>query len=217
MPLTPSNPVGVSRRRPHVRSRIPLVLFSFIAAMGFLLVNVVDPYAGAVASPTFNAADRFAGQDAQTFVVSGVVQAASVKRDSYSVKEPPPPPPPPKASTSHSSGGISLPNVVPNPGSAQAYAHTQVLARGWSEQDFSCLVALWNQESGWRVNAMNTSMGSSPSTAPYGIPQAYPGGKMASAGADWATNPRTQINWGLGYIAARGTPCSIWNSYGGSY
>ncbi|WP_456236389.1 aggregation-promoting factor C-terminal-like domain-containing protein [Actinomyces mediterranea] len=43
------------------------------------------------------------------------------------------------------------------------------------------------------------------------MPQALPGSKMAAAGVDWATNPATQITWGLGYIAGRyGTPCSAW-------
>jgi len=56
------------------------------------------------------------------------------------------------------------------------------------------------------VYSMNTSSGA------YGIPQALPGSKMASAGADWATNPATQITWGLGYITGRyGTPCGAWN------
>ncbi len=35
---------------------------------------------------------------------------------------------------------------------------------------------------------------------------------MASAGGDWATNPATQIAWGLGYIDdVYGTPCSAWS------
>jgi hypothetical protein len=55
------------------------------------------------------------------------------------------------------------------------------------------------------VNAQNKSSGA------YGIPQALPGSKMASAGADWQTNPATQITWGLGYISARyGTPCAAY-------
>lgn len=90
--------------------------------------------------------------------------------------------------------------VVPA-GTAQQIAHDKVLARGWGEDQFSCLVTLWNRESGWRTNAANPS-------GAYGIPQALPGSKMASAGADWQTNPATQIEWGLGYIAGRyGTPC----------
>ena len=80
-----------------------------------------------------------------------------------------------------------------------------VLARGWSDAEFGCLVALWNRESGWRVNAYNAGSGA------YGIPQALPGSKMASAGADWETNAATQISWGLGYIGGRyGTPCGAW-------
>lgn len=77
--------------------------------------------------------------------------------------------------------------------------------RGWGAQQFGCLESLWNKESGWRWNANNSGSGA------YGIPQALPGSKMASAGSDWATNPATQIRWGLSYIAGRyGTPCSAW-------
>jgi hypothetical protein len=94
---------------------------------------------------------------------------------------------------------------VPDPGTAQAIAYDMVAARGWGDDQYSCLVALWSRESGWRVNAQNKSSGA------YGIPQALPGSKMASAGADWATNPATQIAWGLSYIGGRyGTPCGAW-------
>ncbi len=76
---------------------------------------------------------------------------------------------------------------------------------GFSSSQFNCLESLWNRESGWRVNADN------PSSSAYGIPQALPGSKMASAGSDWATNPATQIRWGLGYIKSRyGSPCGAW-------
>lgn len=109
------------------------------------------------------------------------------------------------SSKDSSSSSPALPSVTPDPGSAQAYAQQAVKARGWSDSDFSCLVSLWNKESGWRVNAFN------PAGPAYGIPQAVPGSKMASAGSDWATNPNTQIEWGLGYIASvYGTPCNAW-------
>ena len=76
---------------------------------------------------------------------------------------------------------------------------------GFSSDQMSCLDPLWEGESGWRVNADN------PSSSAYGIPQALPGSKMASAGPDWATNAVTQIRWGLGYISERyGSPCSAW-------
>jgi resuscitation-promoting factor RpfB len=64
-------------------------------------------------------------------------------------------------------------------------------------QEWSDWVALWNQESGWNPTATN------PSSGAYGIPQALPADKMASAGADWKTNPATQIKWGITYIAGR--------------
>jgi hypothetical protein len=91
-------------------------------------------------------------------------------------------------------------------GEAQAIARDMLAARGWGDDQFSCLVALWNKESGWNYAASNRSSGA------YGIPQALPGSKMASAGADWQTNPATQITWGLGYISGRyGTPCGAWS------
>lgn len=74
---------------------------------------------------------------------------------------------------------------------------------GFSESEFSCLDAIYTAESGWNPRADN------PTSSAYGIPQALPGSKMASAGSDWATNPETQIRWGLGYIKQRyGTPCA---------
>ncbi|MEB4613228.1 hypothetical protein OOT08_01095, partial [Leucobacter sp. M11] len=83
----------------------------------------------------------------------------------------------------------------------------QAIARGYvgSDTEFNCLNSLWERESNWNVSAMNTSSGA------YGIPQSLPGDKMASAGADWQTNPDTQIRWGLGYIQGRyGSPCNAW-------
>lgn len=96
---------------------------------------------------------------------------------------------------------------VPDPGTAQAIALEMVTARGWGQGEFDCLVALWKKESGWNTFAHNKSSGA------YGIPQSLPGSKMASAGADWATNPATQITWGLGYIQGRySTPCGAWGA-----
>lgn len=98
--------------------------------------------------------------------------------------------------------------VVPRPqpvhvavatGDPQAYAASVL-----SATQFECLRLLWNRESGWNYRAYNPS-------GAYGIPQALPGSKMASAGADWATNPITQVKWGLSYIADRySTPCAAW-------
>ena len=87
-------------------------------------------------------------------------------------------------------------------GSPRDIARVLVARQGWSSEQFGCLDRLWTRESDWRVSAANPS-------GAYGIPQALPGSKMASAGADWRTNPITQIRWGLSYIAdAYGTPCA---------
>jgi hypothetical protein len=99
----------------------------------------------------------------------------------------------------------------PNPGTAQSIAYNMLSSFGWSPQSqFGCLDNVWSRESGWRYNAENAS-------GAYGIPQALPGSKMASAGSDWLTNPATQIRWGLGYIQGRyGTPCGAWAFWQGS-
>lgn len=76
---------------------------------------------------------------------------------------------------------------------------------GWGADQFQCLSLLWEKESNWNHTAQN------PSSGAYGIPQSLPGSKMASHGADWQTNPATQISWGLDYISERyGTPCGAW-------
>ncbi len=92
------------------------------------------------------------------------------------------------------------------PGSSQSIAQAMLGSFGWSASQFSCLEPLWAGESGWSVTASN------PSTGAYGIPQAMPGSKMASAGPNWQTSAETQIRWGLGYIKSRyGSPCVAWN------
>ncbi len=91
-------------------------------------------------------------------------------------------------------------------GDPRQIAQTLLPEFGFSSDQFSCLDSLWTKESGWNPSADN------PTSSAYGIPQALPGEKMASAGADWATNPATQIRWGLGYIAeVYGSPCSAWS------
>ncbi len=102
-------------------------------------------------------------------------------------------------------GTMPISAIKVDPGSAKATARALMAERGWGDDQFVCLDKLWTKESGWRVNAQNSSSGA------YGIPQALPGSKMATAGDDWRTNPATQIRWGLGYIAGRyGTPCGAW-------
>ncbi len=90
------------------------------------------------------------------------------------------------------------------------FARTYMAKRfGWkSQRQYQCLVNLWKRESGWRHKAHNSSSGA------HGIPQALPGSKMASAGPNWRSNPRTQIKWGLKYINGRyGSPCGAWSHW----
>lgn len=68
---------------------------------------------------------------------------------------------------------------------------------GVSEGDLYNALTLIYHESGCRVGATNASSGA------YGIPQALPGNKMASAGSDWETNPVTQIKWMAKYVTGR--------------
>lgn len=79
---------------------------------------------------------------------------------------------------------------------------------GWGEDQFQCLLPLWEKESGWKETSHNTSSGA------HGIPQSLPGSKMAKFGSDWRINPETQIKWGLAYIQGRyDTPCGAWGAF----
>ncbi len=92
-------------------------------------------------------------------------------------------------------------------GSAREIGQQLAAARGWTGEQWSCLDMLWSRESGWRTNAGNAS-------GAYGIPQALPGSKMASAGADWRDSAATQVTWGLNYIGGRhGSPCGAWKHF----
>ncbi|HET7528608.1 MAG TPA: ubiquitin-like domain-containing protein [Candidatus Saccharimonadales bacterium] len=77
---------------------------------------------------------------------------------------------------------------------------TAIMAQaGISPGDYAYANFIVSHESTWRVTAANPS-------GAYGLCQALPGGKMASAGSDWRTNPITQLRWCSGYAA---------RSYGG--
>ncbi|TGB13840.1 peptidoglycan DD-metalloendopeptidase family protein [Streptomyces sp. MZ04] len=103
-------------------------------------------------------------------------------------------------------GGFSA-NAV---GAAQRYAKSILGRYGWGPSQFGPLKKLWTGESNWRWNALNRSSGA------YGIPQALPASKMRSAGADYRSNAKTQIRWGLGYIKGRpdyGSPSRAYSKW----
>lgn len=70
-------------------------------------------------------------------------------------------------------------------------------AAGISPSDHVYVNYIVSRESGWNTQSSNRSSGA------YGLCQALPGGKMASAGSDWQTNPVTQLKWCNGYAVGR--------------
>jgi len=179
------------RRRGATNTTPPLLMGTMILTLALIMVTVVDPYSGAVASPSF----RFTHDSWVGSVQSLRAASATVTSDRDGVD-----------TVAGIPGLLGVPAAgVPDPASAQAIGYRMVADRGWGVQEFDCLVLLWNRESRWNVYALN------PSSGAYGIPQSLPAEKMATAGADWQTNPVTQITWGLNYIQARyDTPCAAW-------
>ncbi len=103
------------------------------------------------------------------------------------------------------------PPAYPAPASCAVYSgHRRtgcdlMVAAGFGLNQMPCLDKLWTKESGWNPLAHNKSSGA------HGIPQAVPGDKMASYGANWYNDGGTQIKWGLSYIKGRyKTPCGAW-------
>jgi hypothetical protein len=139
------------------------------------------------------AAQRAAAERAAARLATASAAAAKTAAAKAAAAAAPPPP-------------ASAPVTVPASGNPQQVALAMLGSFGWSSSQFSCLVSLWNRESGWNIYASN------PSSGAFGIPQALPGSKMASAGPDWATDAATQIRWGLGYIQqVYGSPCAAWD------
>lgn len=174
-----------------MRSRWSLPSFATAVTFAFLIVSSLSPLESAEAralAPAPGAPVAVGEISGQGYVFTDAVNTP-VERDGFSV--------------THFSTAPAV--ARPDPGTAKAIAYDQVTARGWGQSEYQCLVALWERESNWNVSAAN------PTSGAYGIPQSLPGDRMASAGADWRTNPATQITWGLEYIAGRyGTPCGAW-------
>ena len=117
-----------------------------------------------------------------------------------------------RLTTTHAQRGVRLATLLTPAASTASTALTprqiarQMLASfGWSQAQFPYLNWLWSRESGWNKYAEN------PYSGAYGIPQALPGAKMATAGPNWRSNARTQIRWGLRYIRGTyGSPRRAW-------
>ena len=188
-------------------------MFAAFAAIGFVAAyigptGVALSEANAEERPPITLYSSTLGDAQNLRVEQAAAAAVDLDRGGYTVyvtPKPTPTPEPVAIESSSSSSSWAPPFVTPDPGTAQAIAYDMVRARGWGDDQFACLVALWNKESGWRVNAYNAGSGA------YGIPQALPGSKMGSVAPDWETNAATQITWGLNYIGGRyGNPCGAW-------
>ena len=114
----------------------------------------------------------------------------------------------PSDNTGGSTGDTTTPSGRlwhPTPAQAQAYAAGAAAQRGWTGNEWDCLLKLWMRESSWLWYAENASSGA------YGIPQALPADKMASFGENYRDDAAVQIDWGLSYIAQRyGSPSEAW-------
>lgn len=179
-------------RLPRVRRRALLPFYSFVAAISLFMVTAVDPYSGSLL---------------QAQAISFSSSESFIEEQNFDAVTP--------VNVEFARGGFNLVTGAeyqktfvedagtPDPGSAKAFAKKLGAQLGWGQDQYSCLVKLWERESNWRYNAENSSSGA------YGIPQALPGRKMASEGSDWKTNAQTQIKWGVKYIAGRyKTPCN---------
>jgi len=79
-------------------------------------------------------------------------------------------------------------------------------AAGIAKSDYMYVDYIVSHESGWNYTAHNSS-------GTWGLCQALPGSKMASAGADWQTNPITQLKWCSGYAARYGGWAGAYNHW----
>jgi hypothetical protein len=182
--------VARSNTRRLLPSRWKVPIYAFVLAFAIVVVMVVDPYSGAFADAN-TAPSHWAQIGDQGTLTTGDGAGDTITRGAFGAHSAPKP------------ATVSLAGI-PSPGSAQAIALAILTSEGMGQDQYSCLVSLWMRESHWSVTAANPN-------GAYGIPQAKPGSKMASAGPDWQTNATTQINWGLGYIKGRyGTPCGAW-------
>ncbi len=101
------------------------------------------------------------------------------------------------------------------PSRNQDYARVYIAQKyGWGSSQMSCLVDLWNRESGWRHDVSN------PNGRYHGIPQTSSAvwGSYGYSTSQYMNNPEVQIKVGSRYIKGRyGTPCGAWSFWRGHH
>lgn len=103
-------------------------------------------------------------------------------------------------------GGSGAPYADYSTSELKSLAASVLSSRGFGQDEFNCFAFIVDHESTWNPYAQNASSGA------YGLMQALPGSRMSTHGSDWATNPETQIRWGLDYMIGRyGSPCGAYN------
>jgi hypothetical protein len=179
-----------------------LTLIALVAASGH-----AEPRATAVPPPPHVSAIAFTGDPRPTLHPQPPVTTAPPTRTPHAVRPAPrtPAPAAARATVEHTAApaagrSTNRRNLAP-PTSARQYARSLL-----SAIQYGCFSHIVARESGWSITATN------PSSGAYGLMQALPGSKMASAGPDWRTNAATQIRWGIHYVKAQyGSACGAWD------
>ena len=144
-------------------------------------------------------AERAAREDAQRKANEAATAAAEQAKSKSPSK------PPSSSKSTKPTPGLPIPESCNEYSGNKAIGCAELLAVGFGLDQMPCLDKLWTKESHWNPNAHN------PSSGAHGIPQSLPASKMSKFGADYMTNPTTQIRWGLDYIKNRWkTPCAAW-------
>jgi Transglycosylase SLT domain len=226
VPVSPAGPRGARKKKRGLFHRtgvvVPALAMAVLLVVGVLVAARVTDNSGSGASGLFQSIDSL-GHSSQVTALENeraTIIAMNDAAETLTVAAKPAQADPTQilaaqkaaaddasdASGIQTGTGITGSPPPADPSSAEVIGEDELVDFGFSKStQWPCLYDLWQQESGWNVYAENPS-------GAYGIPQSLPGDKMASAGSDWETDPKTQIIWGLGYIqSVYGTPCGAWS------
>lgn len=201
-PSAIATPIAVSQLLPDMTPPIVAVPVQAPVDMSTVQTSTLDPAAAAAVPPT---ADALAALGTPAFAVTADdqyrVASASMLKDvtPFAAGS--------GGNTSNRMGEwLAADRSVSNINSTRAYAVIRLAAYGWGIEEWPALDRLWWHESGWAPTRQDGD-----TSRAWGIPQALPASKMAKWGDDYLTNPITQVNWGLDYIASRyGSPTRAW-------
>ena len=190
----------------------PAVVLVLAAAFVLLLdaAIFVVPQAAAEAEPSATTSQVPAASSVQPVVAvaspTASQQTAPLWAGNSVPVTPPIPTPTPTPVPTPTPKPTPVPTMKDTVWNARTYVKNRVGAKG-----YDCINAVWTTESKWNPTAGNPN-------GAYGIPQAYPGSKMAAFGSNWKYSPLTQVKWGLWYVNSRyGSACAaydFWNAHG---